>query len=140
TSVESLGGNFAVINGATWLLVREFGLGFATAPGTGRTIVLTSDHTLGTLPYQASKGAPDRIVLAAAHELADRGVTANVINPGPVDTGWMTPDLTETLTALTPLGRLGTPADTARLAGFLCSPHGERITAPLLYSNGGCRT
>ncbi len=140
TSVESFDRHFAVNTRATWLLIREFGLRFRGSPGAGRIIFLTSDHTVGNLPYGASKGAADRIVLAAAHELADRGVTANVINPGPVDTGWMTPELKETLTGLTPLGRLGTPAETARLAGFLCSPEGGWITAQLLYSNGGFRT
>jgi 3-oxoacyl-[acyl-carrier protein] reductase len=140
TSVESFDRHFAVNTRATWLLIREFGLRFRGTPGAGRIIFLTSDHTVGNLPYGASKGAADRITLAAAHELAGRGVTANVINPGPVDTGWMTPELKETLTGLTPLGRLGTPAETARLAGFLCSPEGGWITAQLLYSNGGFRT
>ena len=55
----------------------------------GRIVALTSDHTVHNLPYGASKGALDRIVTAAAVELADRGVRANVINPGPIDTGWM---------------------------------------------------
>ena len=140
TSVESFDRHFAVNTRATWLLIREFGLRFRGTPGTGRIIFLTSDHTVGNLPYGASKGAADRITLAAAHELADRGITANVINPGPVDTGWMTPDLKESLTSLTPLGRLGTPAETAELAGFLCSAQGGWITAQLLYSNGGFRT
>jgi 3-oxoacyl-[acyl-carrier protein] reductase len=140
TSVESFDRHFAVNTRATWLLIREFGLRFRGTPGAGRIIFLTSDHTVGNLPYGASKGAADRITLAAAHELADRGITANVINPGPVDTGWMTPELKETLTGLTPLGRLGTPAETAELAGFLCSAQGGWITAQLLYSNGGFRT
>ena len=136
-SVESFDRHFAVNTRATWLLIREFGLRFRSTPGSGRIIFLTSDHTVGNLPYGASKGAADRIVLAAAHELAGRGVTANVINPGPIDTGWMTAELKETLTGQTPLGRLGTPADTAELAGFLCSRQGGWITAQLLYSNGG---
>jgi 3-oxoacyl-[acyl-carrier protein] reductase len=137
TSVESFDRHFAVNTRATWLLIREFGLRFRGTPGTGRIIFLTSDHTVGNLPYGASKGAADRITLAAAHELGGRGITANVINPGPIDTGWMTPELRESGTRQTPLGRLGTPADTARLAGFLCSEQGGWITAQLLYSNGG---
>lgn len=52
-------------------------------------LALTSDHTVGNLPYGATKGALDRVVLAAAHELGSAGLRANVINPGPVDTGWM---------------------------------------------------
>ncbi|MFE9457738.1 SDR family oxidoreductase [Streptomyces californicus] len=106
-------------------------------PATGRIVALTSDHTVGNLPYGASKGALDRITLAAAHELAHLGVTANVVNPGPVDTGWMTDDLRASLVQGTPLGRLGTPRDTAHLVDFLCSPEGQWINGQLLKSNGG---
>ncbi len=50
---------------------------------------MTSDDTVGNLPYGATKGALDRVVLAAAKELAHLHVTANVINPGATDTGWI---------------------------------------------------
>ncbi|WP_369165007.1 SDR family oxidoreductase [Streptomyces sp. AFD10] len=109
----------------------------APRPPKGRIVALTSDHTVGNLPYGASKGALDRITLAAAHELAHLGVTANVVNPGPVDTGWMTDDLRAALIQGTPLGRLGTPRDTAHLVDFLCSPEGQWINGQLLKSNGG---
>ena len=71
-------------------------------------------------------------MLASAHELADAGVRANVINPGPIDTGWMTDELRASGT-----GRLGTPKDTANLVRFLLSEQGEWIAGQLLYSNGG---
>lgn len=155
TTVEAFDRHFAVNARASWLLIREYGLRFrggsgsasgddpgpapSTAPGTatGRIIALTSDHTVGNLPYGASKGALDRITLAAAHELAHLGVTANVINPGPVDTGWMTDELRTSLTRGTPIGRLGTPQDTAHLVDFLCSPQGQWVNGQLLKSNGG---
>lgn len=137
TTVESFDRHFAVNARATWLLIREFGRRFAAAPGTGRIISLTSDHTVGNLPYGASKGALDRITLAAARELAHLGVTANAINPGPVDTGWMSEEIREHCTRSTPLGRLGTPQDTAHLVDFLCSREGEWINGQLLMSNGG---
>ncbi|WP_430478628.1 SDR family oxidoreductase [Streptomyces sp. P11-1] len=151
TTVEAFDRHFAVNTRASWLLIREYGLRFrggsGSAPGDdsgpapstapGRIIALTSDHTVGNLPYGASKGALDRITLAAAHELAHLGVTANVINPGPVDTGWMTDELRTSLTRGTPLGRLGTPQDTAHLVDFLCSPQGQWVNGQLLKSNGG---
>ncbi|MEW1722875.1 SDR family oxidoreductase [Streptomyces sp. NPDC093109] len=137
TTVESFDRHFAVNARATWLLIREFGRRFAAAPGTGRVIGLTSDHTVGNLPYGASKGALDRITLAAARELARLGVTANVINPGPVDTGWMSEETREHCVRNTPLGRLGTPQDTAHLVDFLCSREGDWINGQLLMSNGG---
>ncbi len=137
TTVESFDRHFAVNARGTWLLIREFGRRFRAAPGSGRIVSLTSDHTVGNLPYGASKGALDRITRAAAHELAHLGVTANVVNPGPVDTGWMTDDLRTACADRTPLGRLGTPRDTAHLVDFLCSPQGQWINGQLLYSNGG---
>jgi 3-oxoacyl-[acyl-carrier protein] reductase len=137
TTVENFDRHFAVNARASWLLVREFGRRFTGTHGTGRIVALTSDHTVGNLPYGASKGALDRITLAAAHEFAHLGVTANVVNPGPVDTGWITDGLRAGFVAQTPLGRLGTPKDTAHLVDFLCSPRGQWINGQLLHSNGG---
>jgi 3-oxoacyl-[acyl-carrier protein] reductase len=137
TTVESFDRHFAVNTRATWLLIREFGRRFTAERGTGRIIGLTSDHTVGNLPYGASKGAMDRVILAAAHELAHLGVTANVINPGPVDTGWMTEEVRAHCLGATPLGRLGTPQDTAHLVDFLCSREGQWVNGQLLKSNGG---
>ncbi|WP_406174088.1 SDR family oxidoreductase [Streptomyces canus] len=137
TTVESFDRHFAVNTRATWLLIREFGRRFTAEKGTGRIVSLTSDHTIGNLPYGASKGAMDRITLAAAHELAHLGVTANAVNPGPVDTGWMTDEVRAHCVGATPLGRLGTPQDTAHLVDFLCSREGQWINGQLLKSNGG---
>ncbi|MEV1044381.1 SDR family oxidoreductase [Streptomyces sp. NPDC049916] len=139
TTEEAFDRHFAVNARASWLLVREYGLRFRGTPGSasGRIVALTSDHTVGNLPYGASKGALDRIVLAAAHELAHLGVTANVVNPGPVDTGWMDDGLRDALARDTPLGRVGTPRDTAHLVAFLCSPEGQWVNGQLLKSNGG---
>jgi|tagenome__1003787_1003787.scaffolds.fasta_scaffold20788176_1 3-oxoacyl-[acyl-carrier protein] reductase len=137
TTIESFDRHFAVNARATWLLIREHGQRFRGPHGDGRIIALTSDHTVGNLPYGASKGALDRITLAAAHELARLGISSNVINPGPVDTGWMTDTVRASGIRQTPLGRLGTPQDTANLVQFLCSPQGQWINGQLLLSNGG---
>jgi 3-oxoacyl-[acyl-carrier protein] reductase len=137
TTVESFDRHFAVNARATWLLIREFGLRFRGAFGTGRIVSLTSDHTAHNLPYGASKGALDRITLAATHEFAHLGVCANAINPGPIDTGWMSDEIRSAGVAQTPLGRLGTPRETGHLVDFLCSPQGGWINGQLLYSNGG---
>ncbi|KOX21802.1 short-chain dehydrogenase [Saccharothrix sp. NRRL B-16348] len=137
TTVESFDRHFAVNTRATWLLIREYGLRFRGRHGSGRIVSLTSDHTAGNLPYGASKGAMDRITLAAARELAQLGVSCNVINPGPIDTGWMTDENRADGTAFTPLGRLGVPQDCANLVTFLCSAEGGWINGQLLKSNGG---
>jgi len=140
TSIESFDRHFSVNARASWLLIREFGLRYKATSGAGRVIALTSDHTVGNLPYGASKGALDRITLAAAREFASLGVTANVINPGPTDTGWMTPELKAQIIDETPLGRLGVANDVANLVSFLCSVEGGWINGQLLASNGGLGT
>ncbi|GAA2579816.1 SDR family oxidoreductase [Winogradskya consettensis] len=137
TTIDSFDRHFAVNARATWLLIREHGRRFRGAHGAGRIIALTSDHTVGNLPYGASKGALDRITLAAAHELAHLGISSNVVNPGPIDTGWMSDPIRQSGIRQTPLGRLGTPQDTAHLVDFLCSPQGQWINGQLLLSNGG---
>lgn len=141
TDVAAWDRHFAVNARATWLLIKAFAeqLPGGVAPGDvgGRIVALTSDHSVHNLPYGASKGALDRIVTAAAVELSDRGVRANVINPGPIDTGWMNDDIRRWGTAATPAGRLGTPGDTANLVRFLMSEQGSWINGQILYSNGG---
>ncbi|HET9975336.1 MAG TPA: SDR family oxidoreductase [Streptosporangiaceae bacterium] len=140
TTVESWDRHFHVNARAAWLLIKAFAeqlpAGQASAAG-GRIVALTSDHAAHNLPYGASKGALDRIVIAAAVELADRGIRANVINPGPVDTGWMTAEIRQMVLSRTPAGRLATPADTADLVRFLMSDAGGWITGQLLHSDGG---
>ncbi|HWM22868.1 MAG TPA: SDR family oxidoreductase [Ilumatobacteraceae bacterium] len=138
TTVESFDRHYAVNVRATWLLIREFAERYRPdVARRGRIIAFTSDHTVDNVPYGATKGALDRLVLAAAAELRDLAVTANVVNPGPNDTGWMTDDLKEWLVARTPLGRLGRPTDAADLISFLCSPEGGWINGQLLTSDGG---
>lgn len=140
TTVDSFDRHFAVNTRASWLLIRELAVRYSTEPGRGRIVALTSDATVGNLPYGASKGALDRIVIASARELADLRITANVINPGPVDTGWMGGELREQIVRSSPRGRGGRPSDTAALVSFLCSAEGEWINGQLLQSDGGLHT
>ena len=139
TTVGSFDLHFAVNARASWLLVREFGLRFCGTPGRGRIVALTSDHVAGNLPYGASKGALNRIVLAAATEFGHdgRGITANVVDPGPTDTGWMTGDQLAEFSRRNPQGRVGLPEDCANLVTFLCSAAGGWVNGQLLRSNGG---
>ncbi len=137
TSPESFDRHFAVNARGTWLLIREFGRRFSGKSGSGRIISITSDHTAGNLPYGASKGAMDRIVLAAAWEFRSMGITANVINPGATDTEWMSDELKREVKKSTLRNRIGIPGDCANLVGFLCSKEGGWINAQLLYSDGG---
>ena len=142
TTVESFDRHYAVNVRATWLLLKAFAE--QVAPGTdtpgGAVVALTSDHTVHNLPYGATKGALDRRVLAGTHELADRGIRTNVINPGPIDTGWMTEEVRSSGAAATPVGALGGPGTVAELVRFLLSERGRWIRGQLLLSNGGFAT
>ena len=89
------------------------------------------------MPYGASKGAMDRIILAASKEFGHLGITANVINPGATDTGWMSQEQIAEFARDVPLGRVSKPEDCANLVGFLCSEQGGWINGQLLQSNGG---
>lgn len=141
TELDSWERHFAVNARAVWLLIKAFAEQLPTdvSPGAvgGRIVALTSDHTAHNLPYGASKGALDRIVVAAAAELANRGVRANVVNPGPIDTGWMDDAVRDAGVAATAAGRLGTGKDTADLVRFLFSDSGRWLNGQVLYSNGG---
>jgi 3-oxoacyl-[acyl-carrier protein] reductase len=135
TSLESFERHFAVNTRASWQLIAAFA---RQAPAEGGAIVaLTSDHTAFNLPYGASKGALDRIVIAAARELGPRGISANALNPGPVDTGWMDEQLREDLAGQQPGGRLGIPADVAGTVAFLLSPEGRWMSGQLVKADGG---
>jgi 3-oxoacyl-[acyl-carrier protein] reductase len=140
TTVESFDRHFAVNARSIWLLIKAFAAQFpSNAAGSGRIVAITSDHTAFNLPYGASKGALDRIVLASAVELADLGITANVINPGANDTGWMSDAVRAAVLTRNLQPRIGTPGDTADLVSFLMSPQGGWINSQLLYSNGGLK-
>lgn len=134
TTAESFDRHVAVNARATLLLIAAFA---RQASGGGAVIALTSDHTTGNLPYGASKGALDRIVISAARELGPLGISANALNPGPIDTGWMDDETRASLTPRQPLGRLGTPADIAGVVSFLVSDEGRWVSGQLLHADGG---
>lgn len=135
TTAESFDAHVAVNARASLLLIAAF-TRQATKSG-GAIVAFTSDHTTGNLPYGASKGALDRIVISAARELGPMGISANVVNPGPVDTGWMDDELRKVMTSHHPLGRTGTPKDIAAVASFLLSEEGRWVSGQLINTDGG---
>jgi 3-oxoacyl-[acyl-carrier protein] reductase len=140
STVESFDRHFAVNARSIWLLIKAFAGQFpAGAAGAGRIVAITSDALVHNMPYGASKGALDRIVIGAANELADLGITANLINPGAVDNGWMDDDIRRVIRHRNLSPRIATPTDTANLASFLMSEQGGFINAQVLYSDGGIK-
>ena len=134
TTAESFDLHVAVNARASLLLIAAFAR--QVGDEGGAIVALTSDHVTGNLPYGASKGALDRLVISAARELGPRGISANVLNPGPIDTGWMDDATRTQLREMTPLGRLGRPADVAAVVEFLVSDEGRWISGQLLKADG----
>ena len=94
----------------------------------------------GQCNYAASKAGVIGFTKAVARELASRGITANAIAPGFIETKMTEALSEEARTALTrqiPLGSLGQPEDVASAALFLASPAARYITGQVLAVDGG---
>jgi 3-oxoacyl-(acyl-carrier-protein) reductase len=110
----------------------------------GRLIYISSVVGLtgapGQVNYAASKAGLIGMARSVARELGGRGVTANVVAPGYVDTE-MTAELSdkrrEELMAAIPLGRVATPEEIAKAVAFLASDDAGYITGAVLPVDGG---
>ena len=112
----------------------------------GRIIALSSLGALRAIPQYAvvgsSKAALESLIRHVATEVGARGITANVLSPGVIDT-WSLKQFPnrEQLLSLaemrTPMGRLTTPGDVANTALFLCSDAASMITGQTLTVDGG---
>jgi 3-oxoacyl-[acyl-carrier protein] reductase len=139
-SATELDKHYEVNLRATTLLALEFVRRFRLDRG-GRIINLTSGQSLGEMSeeiaYAVTKGAVETLTRTISQCLAQRGITINAVNPGPTDTGWMDEQLTAVILGKSPMGRVGTPRDVARLIGFLASEEAEWVTGQIIHSEGG---
>jgi 3-oxoacyl-[acyl-carrier protein] reductase len=111
----------------------------------GRVITLSSSSTAVSLPgyglYSATKAAAEHLSRSLAGELGARGITVNVVSPGPIDTAAFrrgkSEEFIERLRKTSPLNRLGTPEDVATAIGLLCQPAADWITGQNIRVNGG---
>ncbi|HRF00199.1 MAG TPA: glucose 1-dehydrogenase [Pirellulaceae bacterium] len=131
------------------LVVRESLRGFG--PDGGSIINIGSgasrSHPAGYAIYAASKAGLDAVTGVLAKELAPRRLRVNSVNPGATlsdgtrsaglyGTG---SELERQLVSLTPLGRVGTPADIARVVAFLASDDAGWLTGEVILASGGLR-
>lgn len=148
-TAASLDQHYAVNTRSTILLTRAFADRHFGRAG-GRVVWFTSGQQLGAMrdeiAYATSKAALAGVAASIADDLVDRGILLNVVNPGPVDTGYLsqdggvfTPQQLASLRGRFPLGRFGKPEDAARLVGFLVSDEGGWIVGQVLNSEGGFR-
>lgn len=140
---SQLGDHFLVNVRAPIFLSQEFVRRFRQQSlyKTGRIINLTSGRVLEPMPneisYAITKAALERFTTSIAPTAAEHGITANALDPGPTDTGWMDDATKRKLLEHSPMGRLGEPDDVANVVEFLLSEQSQWITGQLLHSRGG---
>ena len=97
----------------------------------------------GFSAYAAAKGAIEVLTVYMAKEFGERGITANVIAPGAIETDFLggavrdMPDLNKQFAQMTALGRVGLPDDIGPMVASLLSPENRWVTAQRIEVSGG---
>ncbi len=91
----------------------------------------------GQANYAAAKAGLHGAVISLAREMANRGITANTVAPGLIDTGMIEPSHRDQALALIPAGRIGQPDEVAALIAFLCRDEAAYINAQMIGVDGG---
>lgn len=122
--------------------------------GEGGSIIITSSGAgvkgaAALAPYNASKHAVIGLMRCAALELAADNIRVNTVNPGPIKSRMMSSIASgfdvgdafdEMVTAQTPMGRYGLPAEMAPLMAFLASDEASYCTGSVYMADGGNAT
>lgn len=131
------------------LVIRESLQHFGPEGGSIINIgsVASRSHTSGYAIYSASKAGLDAVTGVLAKELAPRNIRVNSVNPGATlsegtkEAGLygVESDFEKLLVSMTPLGRMGTPQDIARVVAFLASDDSGWLTGEVILASGGLR-
>jgi NAD(P)-dependent dehydrogenase (short-subunit alcohol dehydrogenase family) len=113
----------------------------------GRIINISSGTTRFANPgyslYASMKGAIETFTKYLAKELGAKGIGANVVAPGPVETDFNNaairnnPQMKGALSAMSPLGRVGAPGDIGGVVAFLCTGEARWINGQRIEVSGG---
>lgn len=104
---------------------------------------LTRFATPGYAAYASMKGAIEVFTKYLAKELGSRGIAANLVAPGIVETDFTKrafdshPGMHDFISSITALGRPGQPDDIGGVIAFLCSEDGRWINAQRIEASGG---
>lgn len=136
-----LDAHWAVDTRSVLLLVQAYAR--QAKPG-GRVVLMTSGQDQGggmpgEIAYALQKGALASVTRSLATTLAERGITVNAVNPGPVDTGYATGEVHVAVAARFPAGRWGRPDDPARLIAWLATDEARWVTGQVVNSEGDFR-
>ena len=106
----------------------------------GRIINFSTDAAqifAGQITYGASKATLEALTRSIALEVAQYGITANCIAPGPTQTGWIDEELEQACLPIIPMGRLIQPEDIAETILFLSGKQARMITGQVIKVSGG---
>ncbi len=113
----------------------------------GRIINISSGSTRISVPgysvYASMKGAIETLTQYLAKDLGSRGITVNVVAPGPIETDFnnavirSNPERKAIISKTTALGRVGTAEDIGGVIAFLCSGDSAWITGQRIEVSGG---
>jgi 3-oxoacyl-[acyl-carrier protein] reductase len=117
------------------------------AKGWGRIVNFAGMNAIhgynGRAHVSASKHAAWGLTKALAKEFGGRGITANIVSPGPIMGEAQDPTQAAHIApmqARVPVGRLGTPDEVAAVVGLIASDAGAFINGQLIQVNGGAET
>ena len=128
---------------ATWRMAKRVIPGMMKARW-GRLVIVSSVGAYvgapGQANYAASKAGLIGLARSIAREYGPRGITSNVVAPGPIDTDMLSAlpdDKRAALADVVPVGRIGTPNEVAATVAFLASDSAAFITGAVVPVDGG---